>query len=113
MSQQTIETKTSLPIGPIPSDEHKQLGVWVGKWNAEGQSYAEGHSNESLQISSVKMTSVETFEWLLDGFFWFTTGMGMSATQSSRGWKSSAMMLRARHTVHAFSTMQAMPRLTK
>jgi Protein of unknown function (DUF1579) len=69
MSQKTIETKNQSPESPTPSAEHKQLGVWVGKWNTEGQSYAEGHSNESLQVSSVKMTSVETFEWLLDGFF--------------------------------------------
>jgi Protein of unknown function (DUF1579) len=69
MLQKTIETKKQSSDLPTPSAEHKQLGVWVGKWNAEGQSYAEGHSNKSLQVSSVKMTSVETFEWLLDGFF--------------------------------------------
>jgi Protein of unknown function (DUF1579) len=63
MSQKTIETKNQSSDLPTPSAEHKQLGVWVGKWNAEG------HSNESWQVSSVKMTSVETFEWLLDGFF--------------------------------------------
>jgi hypothetical protein len=68
MSQKTIETKTPDPL-PKPRPEHERLGVWVGKWNTEGQSYAEGHSNENLQVSSVKMTSVETFEWLLDGFF--------------------------------------------
>ncbi|PSB26263.1 DUF1579 family protein [Stenomitos frigidus] len=69
MPQKTIETKNQSPEPPTPSNEHKQLGVWVGKWSTEGQSYAEGNSNENLQVSSVKMTSVETFELLLDGFF--------------------------------------------
>ncbi|MBC7880984.1 MAG: hypothetical protein H7Y37_06570 [Anaerolineae bacterium] len=31
------------------------------------------------------MTSVETYEWLLDGFFWFTAGMGMLVAHSSNG----------------------------
>jgi hypothetical protein len=69
MPQIAIATKNQSPEMPTPSVEHKQLGVWVGKWNTEGQSYAEGHSNESLKVSSVKMTSVETFKLLLDGFF--------------------------------------------
>ena len=69
MSQKKNETKSQSSESPSPSAEHKQLAVWVGKWNTEGQSYAEGHSNESLQASSVKMTSKETYEWLLDGFF--------------------------------------------
>ena len=69
MSQKIIKTKNQSSEPPTPSAEHKQLAVWVGKWNSEGQSYAEGHSNESLQVSSVKMTSEETYEWLLDGFF--------------------------------------------
>lgn len=69
MSGKTIETKNQFSEPPKPSAEQKQLAVWVGKWNSEGQSYAEGHSNESLKASSVKMASVETFEWLLDGFF--------------------------------------------
>ncbi|GBO54187.1 hypothetical protein APA_2135 [Pseudanabaena sp. lw0831] len=69
MPQKTIETKNQSPEMSLPSVEHKQLGVWVGKWNTEGQSYAEGNSKESLKVSSVKMTSLETFELLLDGFF--------------------------------------------
>jgi len=69
MPQKTIETKSQSSEMPTLSVEQKQLGVWVGKWNTEGQSYAEVNSKESLKVSSVKMTSVETFELLLDGFF--------------------------------------------
>lgn len=52
-----------------PSAEHKRLEVFVGKWNVEGKSYAEGQSNESLQVSSDKMKFVQTCEWLPGGFF--------------------------------------------
>ena len=69
MTQNAVETKNQLPEPPTPSAEHKRLDVFVGKWNAEGKSYAEGSSNENLQVSSVKMTITNTCEWLSGGFF--------------------------------------------
>ena len=41
----------------------------MGKWKVAGKSYAEGSSNENLQVSSVEMEFVETCEWLAGGFF--------------------------------------------
>lgn len=52
-----------------PSAETKRLDIFVGKWNVEGKSYAEGSSNASLQVSSVEMKFVQTCEWLSGGFF--------------------------------------------
>ncbi len=70
MSQKAIEAKSPSPEPPrAPSAEHKCLDVFVGKWDVEGKSYAEGQSNESLQVSSVKMKFVQTCEWLPGGFF--------------------------------------------
>ena len=67
MSQKAIETKNQ--SSPTPSAETKRLDIFVGKWNVEGKSYAEGSSNENLQVSSVEMKFVETCEWLAGGFF--------------------------------------------
>ena len=69
MSAKAIEKKALLAEPSTPSAEHKRLDVFVGKWDVEGQSYAEGQSNESLQVSSVKMKFVQTCEWLPGGFF--------------------------------------------
>ena len=69
MSQQTIKAKSYSPEPHTPSAEHKSLDVFVGRWDVEGQSYAEGQSNESLQVSSVKMKFVQTSEWQPGGFF--------------------------------------------
>lgn len=69
MSQSAVKMQSQSPAPRTPSAEHKRLGVFVGKWDVEGQSYAEGQSNESLQVSSVKMKFVETCEWQPGGFF--------------------------------------------
>ena len=69
MTQKAVETKNQSPKSSEPSAETKRLGIFVGKWKVEGKSYAEGSSNENLQVSSVNMTSTETFEWILDGSF--------------------------------------------
>ena len=52
-----------------PSVETKRLDIFVGKWNVEGKSYAEGSSNVNLQVSCVEMKFVQTCEWLSGGFF--------------------------------------------
>ena len=67
MSQKAVETKNQSP--PTLGDEIKRLDVFVGKWNVEGKSYAEGSSSENLQVSSVEMKFVQTGEWLSGGFF--------------------------------------------
>ena len=52
-----------------PGHEHRRLDVFVGKWNAEGLSYAKEQSKENPYGSAVKWTSVESYEWLPGGFF--------------------------------------------
>ena len=42
--------------------ENQKLNIFVGEWKAIGKSYAEGNSNENLQVSLVDMNSTETFE---------------------------------------------------
>ncbi|MBC7745795.1 MAG: DUF1579 family protein [Flavobacterium sp.] len=49
--------------------ENQKLNIFVGKWKAIGKSYAEGNSNENLQVSLIDMNLTETFEWILDGSF--------------------------------------------
>ena len=53
----------------MSSNELNKLNVFIGKWNVLGTSYAEGTANENLKLSSLKMTSVETYEWILDDSF--------------------------------------------
>ena len=69
MTQKSIKTKKQLPKSSEPSAEHKHLDMFVGKWKVEGKSYAEGRSNENLQVSSIDMKFSQTGEWLSGGFF--------------------------------------------
>ena len=48
MSQKAAETKTQ---SHGPSAETKRLELFAGKWNVKGKSYAQGSSNEILQVS--------------------------------------------------------------
>ena len=66
MSQKAAEAKTQ---SHELSAEIKRLELFAGKWNVKGKSYAEGSSNESLQVSSAQMEFSQTGEWLLSGFF--------------------------------------------
>ena len=65
MTQKAVETKNQPPRSSNPSAETKRLNIFVGEWNVEGKSYAEGSSNQNLQVSSVEMKFVQTCEWLL------------------------------------------------
>ncbi len=47
----------------------KKLAVFIGKWHAEGQSYAEGQKMENPYASSVPWISDENYEWLAGNFF--------------------------------------------
>lgn len=51
------------------SNELHRLNIFIGKWDVSGTSYAEGSAEENLKSSSVKLTSVETYEWILDNSF--------------------------------------------
>lgn len=51
------------------SPELHKLDVFVGNWKSIGESYPEGNSNESLPSSSVDMTLIDTYEWILEDSF--------------------------------------------
>ena len=64
MSQKAVEQKNQSPKSSEPSADTKRLNIFVGEWHVEGKSYAEGSSNENLQVSAVEMKFVETCKWL-------------------------------------------------
>lgn len=47
----------------------KKLDVFIGKWHAEGQSYAEGQQKDNPLASAVPWISDESYEWLAGNFF--------------------------------------------
>ena len=47
----------------------KKLDVFIGKWHAEGQSYADGQQKDKPYSSAVPWTSDESYEWLQGNFF--------------------------------------------
>lgn len=69
MPQKVVETNNQPSKSSEPSADHKRLNIFVGKWKVEGKSYAEGSSNENLQVSFVEMNFMQTCEWLSGGFF--------------------------------------------
>ena len=113
MSAKAIRKKTLLPEPPTPSAEHKRLEVFVGKWNVEGKSYAEGQSNESLQVSSDKMKFVQTCEWLPGGFFLVNRWDGRVGESEFNGMEVVGYDAANQNTPRASLTMQAMLRRTK
>lgn len=54
---------------PTPDANHRMLDVFVGKWRAEGTSYADGQNAIEPRASAVPWTSDETYEWLPGKFF--------------------------------------------
>jgi hypothetical protein len=60
---------TPEPQLPEPSAAHRRLGVFVGRWHAEGESYADGQRADEPLASAVPWTSEESYEWLPGGFF--------------------------------------------
>jgi hypothetical protein len=45
------------------------LGAFIGKWHAEGTSYADGQQIDDPYASATPWTSDESYEWLPGGFF--------------------------------------------
>jgi Protein of unknown function (DUF1579) len=64
MTQQTIDIKIQSQGQPIaPSAEIQRLHLFVGKWKTEGETHA------SADAPAVKVTGVDTYEWLSGKFF--------------------------------------------
>jgi hypothetical protein len=50
-------------------EELQKLQVFIGKWHAEGKSYADGQDKRNPYASAVPWTSDESYEWLPGNFF--------------------------------------------
>ena len=54
---------TAAPAKPLPTAQHRQLELFVGKWNITGV------QNESQVGPAAEITGSERFEWLEGGLF--------------------------------------------
>ena len=52
-----------------PGAAHEKLNVFIGKWHAEGDSYAAGQSKSDPRGAVEKWVSDESYEWLPGKFF--------------------------------------------
>ncbi len=62
-------TQAITPELPKPTASHRQLDAFIGKWHAEGFSYADGQQAADPLASAVPWRSDESYEWLPGGFF--------------------------------------------
>ena len=64
MTQQTVDIKLQSQGQPLaPSHEIQRLHLFVGTWSTEGETYA------STDAPAVKVTGVDTYEWMAGKFF--------------------------------------------
>jgi hypothetical protein len=73
---------TNIPMRAAP---HERLQVFVGKWHAEGTSYAAGQVKENPRGATEKWHSDETFEWLPGQFFVLQRWDAMTGTNAFQG----------------------------
>lgn len=64
---------------------HEHLNVFIGKWHAEGQSYAAGQTTAALRGSVEKWVSDETYEWLPGRFFVIQSWDAKTGTKPFKG----------------------------
>ena len=70
---------------PMRGQAHDRLGVWVGTWHAEGESYAAGQSKANPRGSVEKWVSDETIEWIPGRFFVVRRTDGMVGANDIKG----------------------------
>jgi hypothetical protein len=76
---------SSEPAHVHPSDAHRRLNVFVGKWRAKGQSYADGQRSDAPLASAVPWTSDENYAWLPGGFFLLHSWDAMAGQKVFKG----------------------------
>jgi hypothetical protein len=69
MTTQESNNDKSSEDKDFATEKSKELQVFIGKWFAQGQSYAEGQNNRTPYASAVPWTSDESYEWLPGNFF--------------------------------------------
>ena len=62
-------TDQSEPMVPRPGAAQRRLEVFIGRWHAKGESFADGQRADDPRAFAVPWTSDETYEWLPGGFF--------------------------------------------
>jgi hypothetical protein len=70
---------------PERSAAHERLGVFLGKWHAEGASFAVGQTIENPRGAIEKWISDETYEWLPGNFFLMQRWDAMTGVNEFKG----------------------------
>ena len=65
-SSMAVQMTTTMPKRAGP---HERLQAFIGKWHADGSSYAVGQTKQNPRSTTEKWLSDETFEWLPGQFF--------------------------------------------
>jgi Protein of unknown function (DUF1579) len=97
---QTIDIKLQSQGQPLtPSSELQRLHVLVGTWNTEGETHA------SAGAPAIKVTGVDTYEWLPGKFFLVHRGDGQIGNEELNtiefiGYDTSSQI----YTCHSFDS---------
>lgn len=75
---------------PKPTENHQQLGAFIGMWHAEGSSYADGQQAADPLASAVPWRSDESYKWLPGGFFVLHRWDAMTGARVFKAPRSSA-----------------------
>ena len=73
------------PESPIRGAEYDRLEVFVGKWHAEGDSYAAGQKKDDPRGVVEKWVSNETCDWLPGKFFIMQQWDAMTGANEFKG----------------------------
>jgi hypothetical protein len=82
---------------PTRGEKHERLGVFVGNWHAEGESYAAGQKKDDPRGAVEKWTSDESVEWLPGKFF---IAQRWDAMTGANEFKGTAIISSAPETGH-------------
>lgn len=75
-----VSTKTPKRAAP-----HERLQIFIGKWHAEGKSYAAGQKKQNPRGVKEKWLSDESFEWLPGQFFVMQRWDAMTGANAFQG----------------------------
>jgi Protein of unknown function (DUF1579) len=70
---------------PTRAAPHERLEIFVGKWHAEGKSYAAGQTKQNPRGATEKWLSDETFKWLPGQFFLMQRWDAMTGANAFQG----------------------------
>ena len=86
VDQPTIFKPHKITATPVQRGvAHERLSVFIGKWHAEGDSYAAGQTKNDPRGSVEKWISDETYVWLPGQFFVIQTWDAMTGANPFKG----------------------------